>query len=90
MGEIIRPAAFARTLQSQPVLRLGCAQSRAERHDRFDVRMAAIMLAIGALIWILALTGAAFAIRAAVVVGFTTLAGRPRRFGVPVRAKSQR
>jgi hypothetical protein len=90
MGVVIRPASFARPVQPPAAGSLGPDPSQNLRRERFDVRMAAIMLAIGALIWILALTGAAFAIRAAVVIGFTTLAGRPRRFGVPVRAKTQR
>jgi hypothetical protein len=58
---------------------------RALRAHRIDVQLAALVTALMALAWILALAGAAFAVRTMLVLCFATLAGRARRVGVPAR-----
>jgi hypothetical protein len=50
----------------------------------FNIRVVAIGVAIMALAWILALAGAAFAVRTVLILCFATLAGRAQRVGVPV------
>jgi hypothetical protein len=88
-GVVIRPAAFiraaARVKAASPGIGTGSAGGR-----RIDARMAAIILAIAALAWIVALAGAAFAMRAALVICFTALARRSRRAEVPVRSTPRR
>ena len=84
MGTVIRPAAFTRGMPSS---RLMPTQEpiRTMRARRFNVHLAALIVAVMALAWILALAGTAFAVRAVLVLCFATLAGRARRVGVPVR-----
>ena len=77
MGEVIRPPAFARPLPRQPV--------RSRARSWIDGRLFSIILAVMALTWILALAGAAFTVRALLVLCFATLAGRARRVGIQVR-----
>ncbi len=81
MGEVIRPAAFVRAPQSTSRALPAAASSRREprrRLYRIDIQVAAIAFGIGAVAWILALAGAAFAMRAMLVLVFTMLANRPR------------
>jgi hypothetical protein len=94
MGEVIRPPEFARAdASSKPSrrrrpnrwLRMVRNRIRAFRAGRYDVRLAALILAVLAVAWMLALAGAAFAVRAMLVLCFATLAGRARRVGVPAR-----
>ncbi len=84
MGRVIRPAAFARGIASS---RLATIQKpmRVLRARRYDVRLAALIMAVMALAWILALAGTAFAVRTLLILCFATLAGRARRVGVPAR-----
>ncbi len=84
MGVVIRPPEFARGIASS---RLGPIRKpiRDLRSGRFDVRIAALIVAVMAVAWMLALAGAAFAVRAMLVLCFATLAGRARRVGVPAR-----
>jgi len=82
MGVVIRPAAFARETGSsrlQPIRK----PIRMWRVPRFDLRIAALVMAVMAVAWILALAGTAFAVRTVLVLCFATLAGRARRVGVP-------
>ena len=74
MGDVIWPSAFARPVLRQPV------RSRARRW--IDGRLISVVLAVMALTWILALAGAAFTVRALLVLCFATLAGRARRVGL--------
>ena len=82
MGVVIRPAIFAREIAAS---RLKPIQKpiRAWRARLFDLRFAALLMALMALAWILALAGTAFAVRAVMVLCFAHLAGRARRVGVP-------
>lgn len=82
MGEIIRPAAFARAIASSNLAPIQ-KPIRAFRARRLDVRLAALIVAVMALAWILALAGTAFAVRTVLVLCFATLAGRARRVGIP-------
>jgi hypothetical protein len=50
----------------------------------FNIRVVAVGVAIMALAWILALAGAAFAVRTVLILCFATLAGRAQRVGIPV------
>jgi hypothetical protein len=89
MGVVIRPAIFAREIASSglnPIQK----PIRAWRARYFDLRFAALILAIMALAWILALAGAAFAVRAVLVLCFAHLAGRTRRVGVPAEIVRRR
>ena len=81
MGTVIRPAAFARGIASS---RLAPIQ-KPIRARRFDIRLVALVMAVMALAWILALAGTAFAVRTVLILCFATLAGRTRRVGVPAR-----
>lgn len=74
MGEVVRPREFARPAARLPV------RNRARRW--IDGRLLSVVLAVMALTWILALAGAAFTVRALLVLCFATLAGRARRVGV--------
>jgi len=74
MGDVIWPTVFARPAAAKP------AQKRARR--RIDGRLLSIFVAVVALTWILALAGAAFAVRTLLVLCFATLAGRARRVGL--------
>ena len=99
MGVIIRPAAFARGIASsnlapiQKPLRVFRAGQKPFRARRLNVRFVALIVAIMALAWILALAGTAFAVRTVLVLCFATLAGRARRVGtlsprtIPVRLR---
>ena len=91
MGVVIRPPEFARErpLQSPaPALKRRARRTlRALRAHRHDFELASLITAVMALAWILALAGAAFAVRTMLVLCFATLAGRARRFGVPTRQK---
>jgi hypothetical protein len=92
MGKVIRPPEFARgdaATQSEPVdtsrgdPRLGRFNLGHFDLRRFDIQLAALVVALMGVAWILALAGAAFAVRALFVMCFATLAGRARRVGVP-------
>jgi fatty acid desaturase len=84
MGVVIRPAAFTfiegQRLPPAPSSQLAPPRSRPNRSER---EFLAILVALAALTWIFALAGAAFAVRAMLVLCFATLAGRGRRVGVP-------
>ena len=82
MGTVIRPAAFARGKGFAP---LSPASRRvfARRIRRFDFGFAALVVAVMAMAWILALAGTAFTVRMFLILCFATLAGRARRVGVP-------
>lgn len=75
MGTVIRPAAFARAPEPAP-------PAEPRRRSRIDGRFVSIMIALLALGWILALAGAAFTIRAVLLLFFATVAGRVRRVGL--------
>jgi hypothetical protein len=82
-----RPRALGRTLLSRTSLgRAPFSRAPFSRDCRPDGRFLAIVIAVAALTWIFALAGAAFAIRAMLVLCFATLAGRGRRIGVPAVA----
>ena len=93
MGVVIRPPEFAREIASSKRSLTRAPRRavrarrviRALRAHRIDVQLAALITALMALAWILALAGAAFAVRAMLVLCFATLAGRARRVGVPAR-----
>jgi hypothetical protein len=93
MGVVVRPPEFAREIASTkrsparaPRRAVRARRAiRALRAHRIDVQLAALIAAVMALAWILALAGAAFAVRAMLVLCFATLAGRARRVGVPAR-----
>jgi hypothetical protein len=89
MGVVIRPPEFAResaAAKRSPRRAVRARRAiRALRAHRIDVQLAALIAAVMALAWILALAGAAFAVRAMLVLCFATLAGRARRVGVPAR-----
>ena len=82
MGTVIRPTAFAR---GKGFAHLVPARRRAlaRRMRRFDFGFAAIVVAVMAVAWILALAGTAFTVRTFLILCFATLAGRARRVGVP-------
>lgn len=90
MSVVIRPPAFR---NGKAPIHLTLTQRRAFDRRRlrvlfarfFNVRVVAIGIALMALAWILALAGTAFAVRTVLVLCFATLAGRPRRVGVPAR-----
>lgn len=82
MGVVIRPAAFAREIKASGLTPIQ-KPIRMWRARRFDLRIAALVMAVMAVAWILALAGTAFAVRAVLVLCFATLAGRARRVGVP-------
>ncbi len=84
MGVVIRPPEFARGIASARLVPIR-TPIRDLRAGRFDVRIAALVVALMAVAWMLALAGAAFAVRALLVLFFATLAGRARRVGVPAR-----
>ncbi len=85
MGEVVRPAAFARAAAQRPI---PDSPSPRRRHKvyRINRQLLAIGVAALALCWILTLAGAAFAVRTTLLLFFATLAGRARRVGVPVYA----
>jgi hypothetical protein len=89
MGVVIRPAAFTSS-RAERLLDPDQARDRRRhplsREYRPDGQFLAIVIAVAALTWIFALAGAAFAIRALLVLCFATLAGRGRRIGVPAVA----
>lgn len=89
MGVVIRPRAFR---NGRGPAYLARVQRRALDRRRlrvlfarfFNLRVVAISAAIMALAWILALAGAAFAVRTVMILCFATLAGRAQRVGIPV------
>jgi hypothetical protein len=99
MGQIIRPRAFSGAKKrSMPAPIIPCQVSAAncarrldaDFVDGFDRDFIALFVALGALACIFALAGAAFAVRAFLVLCFATLAGRGRRVGVPALAETGR
>ena len=85
MGEVIRPAAFARVAAVRPK---SGSRRRKRRYwlARVNRELLAIAVAVIALAWILTLAGTAFAVRMTLLLFFASLAGRARRIGVPVYA----
>jgi hypothetical protein len=75
MGAVIRPKAFVRAEATPP-------RHVKRRTQRIDGRVLSIFVALVALAWIIALAGAAFTIRALLLLCFATLAGRVRRVGL--------
>jgi hypothetical protein len=92
MGVVIRPAAFAREIAASPRLEPIQKPIRAlrARWCWYDIPFAAVLMAFMALAWILALAGAAFAVRAVLILCFATLAGRAQRVGVPATVRAWR
>ncbi len=80
MGEVIRPAVF---LRSGRLVRPNMQRGKSLRAS--DAKFVALALAIAALAWILALAGAAFAMRTMFLLCLTLLAVRRRR--IPVQAR---
>ena len=78
MGTVIWPAAFARTTGLSPTHPLSRRRAPVSVWW-FDVRLIALLLTVIALVWILALAGTAFAIRAVLILCVAILAGRTRR-----------
>ena len=93
MGTVIRPAAFARG-KATTVLAPIVPRIRARRLRRLDFGLLALIVAVMAVAWILALAGTAFTVRTVLLLGFATLAGRARRVGTPaprpVRIRARR
>jgi hypothetical protein len=99
MGQVIRPAAFAREIASSSLNAIHLNPIRLDPirkpiralHARWlDFPFAALFVAFMALAWILALAGTAFAVRTVLVMCFATLAGRARRVGVPATIRTWR
>jgi hypothetical protein len=90
MGEVVRPAVFARVAALRPDSGSLASDSQASksryRIGRVNRALIPIVFAVIALGWILTLAGAAFAVRVTLLLFFAALAGRARRVGAPVYA----
>ena len=73
MGVVLRPAVFQRPPSAPP------PRARRRRRRWIDGRIAAILVAMAGLAWLLAIAGTAFAFRMIPVMCFALMAGRARR-----------